>query len=147
MRRSTAAIALIRRDQHGQTLWLAQWNARWNAYHFVGGHKRAAETFRDCLLREVAEELDLLHPSDYRAAPEPCLNVKHSAYSQRTKAETHYVMKLFHVKLTPDAHSKVASNPVNRWLIEAEIEAGQTRDGHPVSPTMKRLLWALMRGP
>jgi ADP-ribose pyrophosphatase YjhB (NUDIX family) len=147
MRRSTAAIALIRSDSNGQNLWLAQWNARWNAYHFVGGHKRATETFRDCLLREVAEELKLVYQSDYHAPKKPCRSVEHRAWSHRTKAETHYVMKLFHVKLAPCALFKVASNLGNRWLIEAEIEAGQTRDGQSVSPTMKRLLWAFLRRP
>jgi hypothetical protein len=43
MRESTAAVAIIRREHKGQTLWLAQWNGNWQCYHFVGGHKRADE--------------------------------------------------------------------------------------------------------
>ena len=59
MRQSIAAFAVIRRDERGQTLWLAQWNPKWGAYHFVGGHKRPEETFRECLVREIGEELHL----------------------------------------------------------------------------------------
>src|SRR5439155_11076042 len=59
MRQSTAAVALIRRQQRGQTVWLAQWNPGWQRYHFVAGHKRPNETFRECAEREIGEELDL----------------------------------------------------------------------------------------
>ena len=41
---SEAAVALIRRKQDGQTVWLAQWNDKWQAYHFVSGQKRLDET-------------------------------------------------------------------------------------------------------
>ena len=65
MRLSEAAVALIRREQDGRTFWLARWNRNWRAYHLVGGHRRPGESFRDCLVREIAEELHLREGTDY----------------------------------------------------------------------------------
>jgi hypothetical protein len=48
-------------------------------------------------------------------------------------------MELFNVELNPRAEPTVEANPDNRWLTEAEIQTGRTRDGQPVSPTMRRV--------
>ena len=48
-------------------------------------------------------------------------------------------MELFIVDLGPEACSNVGDDAGNLWLSETEIDAGQTHDGRPVSPTMKRL--------
>jgi 8-oxo-dGTP pyrophosphatase MutT (NUDIX family) len=140
MRQSQAAVALIRRIDVRRTLWLARWNRRWRAFHFVGGHKRPRETFRECLLREIAEELALREEVDFLAALEPIAHLEYDAWSRSAKADTRYVIELFNVELSSGAHAKVASNSANRWLTETEIAAGQTHDGRPVSATMKRLL-------
>jgi len=52
-------------------------------------------------------------------------------------------MELFGVELGREACSKVESDADNRWLSEAEIQAGRTHDGRRVSPTMKRLQEAI----
>ena len=59
MRQSQATVALIRPVHDGQNLWLAQWNPKWRQFHFVSAHRRPDETFRECLVREIAEELEL----------------------------------------------------------------------------------------
>src|SRR5205814_72605 len=87
MRQSEAAVALIRREQDGQTVWLAQWNDKWRAYHFVSGHKRSNETFRECLVREVAEELGLKEGANYTAAPMPAAHLEFTAFSQGAGVE------------------------------------------------------------
>ncbi|MFI5459731.1 MAG: NUDIX hydrolase [Isosphaerales bacterium] len=145
MRQSEAAVALIRRQQDDQTHWLAQWNPKWQAYHFVSGHRRHDETFRDCLVREIEEELHLSEGTDYRVSAEDPTHLEFMAFSQSTQTETRYVMELFNVELSSGAHPRVAADPANRWLTEAEIEAGQTQDGRPVSATMKRLLGVIIR--
>jgi 8-oxo-dGTP pyrophosphatase MutT (NUDIX family) len=145
MRQSFAAIALIHRVEKGQRHWLAQWNAKWGAYHFVGGHKRPAETFRECLVREVAEELGLGQGADYQVSSAPPIHLEFTDFSESTQAQTCYIMELFGVELSSGAHPKVESNRENRWLTEAEIQAGQTRDRQAVSRTMSRLLEAVER--
>jgi len=140
MRQSEAAVALIHRQQDGQALWLAQWNDKWQAYNLVSGHRRHDETFRDCLVREIEEELHLSEGTDYRVSAESPTQLEFMGFSESTQTETRYIMELFNVELSPGAYPRVETDSANRWLTEAEIQAGQTQDGQSVSPTMKRLL-------
>ena len=147
MRQSEAAVALIRRIDDGQTLWLAQWNPKWRRFHFVSGHRRHDETFRECLVREVAEELGLSEGPDFQVSSAPPTHLEFIDFSESTQTQTRYIMELFNVELSSGAHPRVECNPENRWLTEAEIQAEQARDGQLVSATMKRLLAAVERKP
>jgi len=141
MRESLAAVAVIRRRQDGKTLWLAQWNRHWARYHFVAGHKRADESFRECLVREVAEELLLRQGVDYVVPAEPLAHLEYSAWSQSAQTETAYTMELFEVELAGKAAvAKLDADAKNRWLTHAEIRALRCEDGRPVSETMPLLL-------
>jgi isopentenyldiphosphate isomerase len=141
MRQSVAAIALIRRKQGGRTLWLAQWNANWNAFALVGGHKWESETFRECAVREIAEELGLFEGADCLIADEPTAHLEYEAWSKAAQEETAYVMELFDIDLTGEGtRMKIDANPANRWLTEEEMQAQQTLDGKSVSQTMVRVL-------
>ena len=140
MRTSVAAVALIRRECEGRTLWLAQWNPHWYHYRFVGGHRLAGESFRQCLVREVAEELGLCEGTDY-AAIGPLAHLEYTAWSRSAKEETAYTIELFEVQLAGQAAGrKVDSKPSNRWLTEAEISNRRCEDGQKVSETMALLL-------
>jgi ADP-ribose pyrophosphatase YjhB (NUDIX family) len=148
MRRSEAAVALIQREQDGRNLWLAQWNPKWRRYHFVSGHRRPDETFRACLVREIAEELRLREGPDYQVSPAPPIHLEFRDYSERTQTQTCYLMELFRVELIDgDARRRIDENARNRWLSEAEIGAERTDDGRPVSATMKRLLREIEQKP
>jgi 8-oxo-dGTP pyrophosphatase MutT (NUDIX family) len=142
MRESEAAVALVRREQDGQTVWLTQWNPKWGRFHFVSGHRRPQETFRECLVREIAEELQLTEGADYQVSPRAPMHLYFADFSESAHTETWYNMELFEVELSADALAKLESDPENRWLTEAEIDAAQTHDGRPASATMKRLLEA-----
>src|SRR5438093_216363 len=85
MRRSEAAVALIRREQDGQTLWLAQWNPKWQRYHFVSGHRSPDETFRECLVREIAEELNLSEGLDYQVSSALPIQLEFIDFSESTQ--------------------------------------------------------------
>jgi 8-oxo-dGTP pyrophosphatase MutT (NUDIX family) len=142
MRRSEAAVALVRREQEedGQTLWLAQWNPRWQAYNFVSGHREPEETFRECLIRELGEELGVRAEVDFTMSATPLAHLEYAAWSESARAETQYTMELFEVELIGDAWRTIEANSQNRWIGEAEIASGHCRNGQPVSPTMRRLL-------
>jgi tetratricopeptide (TPR) repeat protein/8-oxo-dGTP pyrophosphatase MutT (NUDIX family) len=144
MRRSEAAIALIRREQDGQTLWLAQWNEGWHALSFVGGHRHDDESFRDCMIRELEEELGLREGADVLVPAARSVHLEYTAVSRRTREETEYVLELFDVTLVGGrAIPAIDGNPANRWLSEPEIMACQSHDGRPVSETPRRLLSSL----
>ncbi len=141
MRQSIASIALIRRGQGLNTLWLAQWNRRWRCYHFVGGHKHDDESFRQCVIREVTEELEIAEGSGFAVAQQPSARLDYTAWSDGAGQQTHYVMELFDVELIGEAaRRQVDADPRNRWLTEAEIRSTCCADGRPVSETMGRIL-------
>jgi hypothetical protein len=140
MRQSIAAVALIRRQEQGQTLWLAQWNLHWQKYNFVSGHKRLGESYHQCIEREIGEELQLHKGLDFSVADASLAHLEYIAWSESAQAETQYTMELFEVELTHEACQRVDANPSNRWLTTEEIHLGQCRDGAPVSDTMRVLL-------
>lgn len=141
MRQSIASIALIRRGQGQQTQWLAQWNRSWRCYNFVGGHKHDDESFRQCVIREVTEELEIAEGSGFAVAQQPLARLDYTAWSAGAGQQTLYVMELFEVELIGEAtRRQVDADPRNRWLTEEEIRSTRCADGQPVSVTMKRIL-------
>ena len=141
MRTSIAAMALIRKEEGGQTLWLAQWNSRWRRFHLVGGHRESGESFRECVVREIEEELGLRDGAGVAVAAEPTAHVEFVAFSEGQREETAYTMELFDAELTTAAaREKVDAAEENRWLSESEIRLGLCKDGRPISPTLERLL-------
>ncbi len=141
MRTSLAALALLRRAAaNGRVEYLGQWNEGWHAFHFVGGHKRDSESFRDCCVREVSEELGLTDGQGFRVAAERRSHLRYIHWSERAKADTAYTVELFDAELLGAAAQAVESDPNNRWLTEGDIRAGRCGDGRAVSPTMLRIL-------
>jgi 8-oxo-dGTP pyrophosphatase MutT (NUDIX family) len=144
MRESIAAVALICREDSSQMRWLAQWNPKWRSFNFISGHKRPDESFQECLLREVEEELGLQRDIDFNADAHPVAQLDFVAWSESARAETRYRMELFDVHLTSEAvWSRVLVGPETRLVTEAEIASRRTADGRRVSETMQRLLDAL----
>jgi 8-oxo-dGTP pyrophosphatase MutT (NUDIX family) len=141
MRESIAAMALIRQDHEGRTLWLAQWNSPWGRYHLVGGHKRDNESFRECVIREVQEELGIAAGTEFTVGEASLTHLDYRDWSERAAQETRYVVELFEVQLAgKTAYRKVAADRRNRWVAEGEIRDHRCRDGMPISVTMERLL-------
>lgn len=141
MRKSIAALALIQRERDGQTLWLAQWNKRWNAFSLVGGHKRPDESFRDCVIREVFEELDLMPGLEFDVSEQPRARLEYTDRSDSAGEETAYEIELFDVNVKGgSAHEKISADVANRWLSAEEIEQRSCADGQPVSRTVGKCL-------
>jgi 8-oxo-dGTP pyrophosphatase MutT (NUDIX family) len=78
-------------------------NEHWQRYSFVGGHKRPDESFRDCMIREIAEELLLGEGRDFLVADRPLARLEYTAWSQSAGQETRYTIELFQVQLQGDA--------------------------------------------
>lgn len=151
MRESIASVALIRYQDQADTKWLTRWNDKWRAYSLVGGHLEPGESFRDCIIREVTEELGLQPDIDFVVSPRPVAHLEFVAWSASARSDTAYTMELFEVKLIrPEAVDVVHREPHNRWMSEAEIRKELATDGRPVSETAKRLLnsveWMKGRG-
>ena len=140
MRRSIASLALIARRAAGETEYLAQWNADWCAFHLIGGHKLDDESFRECLVREIGEELGL-SPDALSLGVDATAHLDFVGTSRRARVKTAYTFELFDVELRgAPALREIELRPENAWLRIGEIAAGVHRDGRPVSPTMPLLL-------
>ncbi|WP_020474993.1 NUDIX domain-containing protein [Zavarzinella formosa] len=161
MRTSVSSLAVIRRTAaDGMNRMLAQWNESWKAFSFVGGHREEGETARQCLIREMAEELVVAPASndpDANAAivngiglapdgahvivgQEPLGLLEYEAFSKSAQTTTRYEISLFEVGLSPEAATRVEKDAENRWLSEKDIERGKCDDGRAVSETVRRLL-------
>lgn len=147
MRRSIASLALLARRRADETEYLAQWNADWSAFHFIGGHKLDDESFRECLVREIGEELGL-SPEGFSIGADPTAHLEFVAISRRAGAETDYTIELFEVELhAAPVSDEIERRPENAWLSQSEIAAGATRDGRAISPTMPLVLGKTARLP
>lgn len=140
MRTSEGGIALIRKEHEGRTCWLTQWNEGWSAFTFIGGHREGEESFRECVIREVAEELELEPGKSFTVAEEPTAHLEYQAYSHSAQAATAYTMVLYDVKVNDDVWEQILANPVNRWVSTDEIRALVCDNGANISETVSLLL-------
>lgn len=146
-RLSRSSVALISRRHDGEMRWLTRWNRPWSSLAFVGGHKEGAETYQQCILREIQEELGLVDGLDFTLVAEPRAVLEFDAFSERAQVETGYVMTLYDVLLldTPET-AALDRDPDVRWVTEAEIRARRNAEGLPISPTLARILAVVSPG-
>jgi 8-oxo-dGTP pyrophosphatase MutT (NUDIX family) len=143
MRVSEAALALFKRLGVDSTQeYLTQWNDAWQMFALVGGHVEPGESFHQCCVREVEEELYLIADVDFEVGPRPLVpKCVYTAMSGSKGVETRYCVELFPAEfLHVDAEAKVNSDLANRWLTEAEVRRLVTVDNKPVSAQVETVL-------
>lgn len=135
MRVSEAALALITRvNAQGETEYLTQWNEKWQAYSLIGGHREAGESFRECCIREVEEELGLKRDVDFTVADDPVTpTCEYTAYSHSALEKTRYRVSVFPAQVAPGVMHMIDATHGNRWLNASEIIDRQTSTGRTVS--------------
>lgn len=142
LRQSEGGIAIIRRaGRSGRPEWLAQWNEKWAAFFLIGGHREAGESFRECVTREVAEELEL-DPAAYTVG-DPLARLQYLAPSRSAGELTEYDQHLYPVALSEAARKLIDDGEKRlglRWLSAAEVRRHEAEDGRPVSETVEVLL-------
>jgi hypothetical protein len=141
MRESIGAFALIRTHELENTCWLAHWNQGWESYNFVGGRKRPDESFRECVTREICEELRLNAGTDFRVSRERAGHFEYVAWSERWRETTAYTIEAYRVEFcSADVARSVTTRSENRWLSRDEIRRCLTDDSQAVSKTMDFIL-------
>jgi tetratricopeptide (TPR) repeat protein len=143
MRISEAGLAFFKRTgAGGVTEYLTQWSDTWHAFSLVGGHVEPGESFYQCCVREIEEELALANGDGFRVAPGPLRpRFEYTAVSQSAGVETRYVMEIFAAELlTPEAVAQVEKDSKNRWVTEPEIRRHLTVDGKAVSAQVGTVL-------
>lgn len=143
-RYTAAAFAWIKRPLPGGLLYLCQWNRKWQAFNLIGGHQEPSESARQCVVREIAEELGLAAGEDIAVAAEPLARIEFTAWSVPLGEWTAYDMTAFAATIAnPAALARVGENAENRWLSAAELTAGRTDDDRAVSEVATRLAAAI----
>ena len=121
MRASNAALAIVTRvNSLGSAEYLTQWNNRWQAYSLIGGHVEEGETFQQCCIREVAEELECDQHS-IAAAPYPYATLRFREFSRAAKVETDYHWQVFIVRVTD---STLQQLPADCAWVAGSLTAG-----------------------
>lgn len=133
MRVSAAALSIIQESN----AWLVQWNENWHAYSLIGGHVEPGETFRECCVREVAEELECSE-SVVEAAPDAYATLRFCEYSKAAKEETDYQWQAFITRLPASTLSQLPSNCA--WVTADEIRSAKTVSGQPIADQVRRVL-------
>ena len=139
LRKSEASLALIIRTVAGQTEFLCQFHEKTRGYFLVGGHREEGESFRDCVIREIQEELSLT-PQDFTVKAQPWNVLQFQARSSSTKLDTDYYIQLFEVTITTAALATVESDSRNAWLSADEIRDESFHKGRRISSDMRRIL-------
>lgn len=138
MRISEAALALITRvNARCETEYLTQWNEKWQAYSLIGGHRDEGESFRECCMREVEEELGLKRDVDFILAEAPIgPPLQFTGFSRSAQVETKFVFELFQATLL---------RPIIRfdechWVTCSEAKCGSTTDGREIADQVFRIM-------
>ncbi|MDA1043947.1 MAG: NUDIX hydrolase [Verrucomicrobia bacterium] len=131
-------MARITHPVDGASQWFVRWNRKWEYYALIGGHLEPGETYRECLLREIREEIGL-QGNAIRVAEAPVETLSYVAFSKRANEETRYTLCLFDVRIPQATCAAVAEQDDRlRWVSGAEIESGHTRDGKEISDVVGR---------
>ena len=133
----TASFALFTRNGENGVEYLAQWNSRWQRYNFVGGKQEQQETPRECVLREVEEELQLDFESDFHVSESAICKLRFTEISERTGKATDYHFAMFQAHFTgQEVAGTISDRSENRWLTVTEIVSQATDDGRAISRVM-----------
>jgi len=137
------SIALLRHPEQLEELWLTHWDARCQCYDFVTAERLETDSFRECLDREIAWQLELRRGKDYLISSMARLHLdlelpEHDADdgSELRPAVEFYIVDLY----GRAGRATIEANPRLRWLSGQEVLAGKTADGKAVAPGLVTLL-------
>lgn len=139
------SIALLRHPEQLEELWLAHWDARGQCYDFVTAQRLEKDSFRECLDREIAWQLELRRGKDYLISSMARLHLdlelelpddQSEDGSDLRPAVEFYIVDLY----GRAGRATIEANSNLRWLSGREVLAGTTADGKNVAPGLVTLL-------
>ncbi len=138
MRVSEAGLAVITRVvAQGNTEYLTQWNDKWRTYALIGGHREVGESFRDCCIREIEEELGLQREVDFKVAAVPLgPRLEYTDHSGSTQVTTKYIFEFFETIL----EKQVSIDPNNCWIRIDEALSGRAENGCVIAEQVRRAI-------
>lgn len=126
------SIALFRKVQNDRSSWLGTWNNQHKEFRFVIANRLEKESYRECLSREIAWQLDLERDRDYLIS-----SVARLHFATETATIKFYVVDMYGKKVL----KKLKQDTANRWLARHELVNQQTDDGRPICPELCELIF------
>lgn len=133
-RTSIAALAVIQHDKK----YLVRYNKKSECYFFIGGHVKGRESYKQSLVREIAEET-AFEPKHYKTLT-PATIVQYQGVSKSTGVMTDYTMSLHNCLLTYDAINMTMNDSRLMWISAEDIKRGIAPDGKPISADTYRII-------
>ncbi len=126
------SVALVRRNDHEATRWLAQINPANDQLNFIMAERLIDESFRETAIREVAWRLELDRHRDFLVSNMAQLNLEFVVCLPGQSEETQLTVSFYNVEIYREAVlSQLDANPKNRWVSSQEICRGCADDGKP----------------
>lgn len=132
------SIAMIRRFEGEEILWLARWSSACQRLRLVRAPRLEQESWRECLDREISWTLQLRRGRDYIISRVPRLHfdtLLEDPYNCRYIAEF-YVVDLYGKR----GRERACQDEVNCWLTADQLLAGEAPDGRLVDEVDVELL-------
>jgi ADP-ribose pyrophosphatase YjhB (NUDIX family) len=133
-RKSVSALAVIISNNN----ILLRFNKKSGVYFFIGGQVKGRDTFKQSLVREIAEETKLKQ-SHYNLMDST--TVEFTKESKSAGELTDYTMTLYQCAIVSNAaFSLIEEDPRLMWVSMEEIMNGSASDGKPISDDIVTLL-------
>ncbi|MCG6154858.1 hypothetical protein [Rubinisphaera margarita] len=135
------SVALVRHPEEDEKRWLTLWNERRGQHEMIAANRLEQESFRECLDREIAWQLDLRRGKDYIISSMARLHIEQELELPGDSVAQPYIIEFF----VTDPYGKTANAALEeqsntRWLKATEILDGKTETGEPVDPRLVYLL-------
>ena len=136
-----ASIALIRHHDEPEHHWLSFWNAAAQQFSFVVAERLENESWRECLDRELAWELDLRRGKDYLISSMARLHFEEAIVEPNSDEPAKLEIEFYVVDPYGRAGREAfKSLPDSRWLSNNELRSGKCESGEAIDPWLVDLL-------
>lgn len=136
-----ASIALIRHHEQPEQHWLAFWKESEQHFSFVVAERLEKESWRECLDRDLAWELNLRRGKDYLISSMARLHFEEATVDRESSEPAKLEIEFYVV----DPYGKAGraafdSLPDARWLSNDELRSGRSTDGKEIDSWLVELL-------
>lgn len=130
MHKTVRSIALIRHPDADPPRWLVRRDPRSGELGLIVADRLEGDSYRDCLVREVAWALGLARERDFIVSSVPRVHLELTRADQPDLEEDWLFAEFFVVELFgAQAPALVEADPANLWLTVEELRSGGTAAG------------------
>ena len=136
-----ASIALIRHHDEPEQHWLSFWDAAKSHFSFVTAERLESESWRECLDRELAWQLDLRRCKDYLISSMARLHFEETEIDPNSNDESKLEVEFYIVDpYGRKGREAFAGLSNSKWLSNKELMAGRCDDDRHIDQWLVQLL-------